>query len=131
MTQAWTWVARDVVRAIHDRQLAEHGGGAGLRDEGLLLSALARPENIAAYGEPDVADLAAAYAFGIAKNHPFVDGNKRTAWVVARVFLAINGATLVFDHMEAISTMERLAAGSVGESALAAWFRTRIDPPAS
>ena len=130
MTRAWTWVARDVVRAIHERQLAEHGGGAGLRDEGLLLSALARPETLALYGEPDVADLAAAYAFGIVRNHPFVDGNKRTAWVVARLFLAINGATLKFDPMDAVTSVERLAAGSVGEPAMAAWFRARIDPPA-
>ena len=85
MTLTWTWVAPDVVLAIHDRQIAEHGGGVGLRDAGLLSSALARPENLAAYGDPDAFDLAAAYAFGIAKNHPFVDGNKRTAWVVALV----------------------------------------------
>ena len=85
MNGTWKWVAPDVVGAIHDRQLAEHGGGVGLRDAGLLSSALARPENLAAYGDPDAFDLAAAYAFGIAKNHPFVDGNKRTAWVVALV----------------------------------------------
>ena len=131
MTKDWTWVAREAVRAIHDRQLAEHGGGAGLSDEGLLLSALARPENTALYGEPDLADLAAAYAFGIAKNHPFVDGAKRTAWVVARVFLAINGATLKFDPMDAISAMEQLAARAVDETTLATWFRTRINPRAS
>ena len=122
------WVAADVVAAIHDRQLAEHGGGAGLRDAGLLSSALARPENTAAYGDPDAADLAAAYAFGIAKNHPFVDGNKRTAWVVARLFLRLNGAALTFPSVEAISAVEDLAAGKVGEAELAGWFRARIVP---
>src|SRR5471030_2886163 len=101
MTGSWIWVAFDVVQAIHDRQLAEHGGGDGLRDVGLLSSALARPENAAGYGSPDAADLAAAYAFGIAKNHPFVDGNKRTAWVVARLFLHMNNCRLDFLPAEA------------------------------
>ena len=122
----WLWVAPDVVRAIHDRQLAEHGGGDGVPDAGLLESALARPENTAAYGTPDAADLAAAYAFVIAKNHPFVDGNKRTAWVVARLFLHLNGARLTFGPPEAISLVEGLAAGTVDEPTLAAWFRSRI-----
>ncbi len=126
MTKAWVWVAPDVVAAIHDRQLAEHGGGAGLRDAGLLSSALARPENTAAYGDPDAADLAAAYAFGIAKNHPFVDGNKRTAWVVARLFLRLNGIALTFSIAEAIATVEALAAGKIDEAALAGWFRARM-----
>lgn len=124
----WVWVAPDVVRAIHDRQLAEHGGGDGVRDPGLLDSALARPENAAAYGTPDVADLAAAYAFGIAKNHPFVDGNKRTAWVVARLFLHLNGARLIFAVQDAIVAVEGLAAGTLNEHALAAWFRGRLHP---
>ena len=123
----WVWVAPDVVRAIHDRQLAEHGGGDGVRDPGLLASALARPENSAAYGTPDVADLAAAYAFGIAKNHPFVDGNKRTAWVVARLFHHLNGARLIFSPQDAILAVEGLAAGGLAEPALAAWFRTRLE----
>ena len=125
MTEAWIWVAADVVAAIHDRQLAEHGGGDGLRDAGLLSSALARPENTAAYGTPDAADLAAAYAFGIAKNHPFIDGNKRTAWVVARLFLRLNDARLTFGPAEAVVTVEALAAGSLDEAGLAAWFRAR------
>lgn len=77
----WRWVAKDVVLAIHDRQIAEHGGTSGIRDVGLVDSALARPQNLDAYGQPDIADLAAAYAYGIAKNHGFADGNKRTAWV--------------------------------------------------
>lgn len=126
MTKTWTWVALDVVAAIHDRQLSEHGGGDGLRDAGLLSSALARPENAAAYGTPDAAALAAAYAFGLAKNHPFVDGNKRTAWVVARLFLALNGCRLDFIPGEAIATVESLAAGTLDESQLAEWFRARI-----
>ena len=126
MTDGWIWVVPDVVRAIHDRQLAEHGGGDGLRDAGLLVSALARPVNVAAYGTPDAAVLAAAYAFGIARNHPFVDGNRRTAWTVARLFLRLNGRGLNFLAPEAIATVEALAAGSLDEAGVAAWFRARI-----
>ena len=129
MTKAWIWVAPDVVLAIHDRQLAEHGGGEGLRDPGLLSSALARPENAAAYATPDAAALAAAYAFGIAKNHPFVDGDKRTAWVVARLFLVLNDRLLAFSPAEAIAAIEALAAGTLDEPGLAAWFRARISEP--
>jgi death-on-curing protein len=126
MTDGWVWVVPDVVRAIHDRQLAEHGGGDGVRDAGLLSSALARPEHAAFYGTPDAADLAAAYAFGIARNHPFVDGNKRTAWAVARLFLRLNRCRLEFVAAEAVAAMEALAAGSLDEAGLAAWFRARI-----
>ncbi len=129
MTAAvWRWVDETVVMAIHDRQLAEHGGSEGLRDPGLLASALARPQNAAAYGTPDAAELAASYAFGIAKNHPFIDGNKRTAWVVARLFLAANGRTLTFSPADAVATVEALAAGVLGEQQLAGWFRDRIAP---
>ena len=123
---AWKWLGSDRAEAIHDEQLAEHGGGAGLRDGGALLSALARPENLAAYEHPDVAALAAAYAFGVAKNHPFVDGNKRTAWVMARLFLAKNGFTLNFRDGEAVVVMLALAVGELSEDELAAWFRERI-----
>ena len=112
--------------AIHDRQLAEHGGGSGLRDAGLLESALARPVNRRAYGEDDPAALAAAFAFGIARSHPFIDGNKRTAWVLARLFLALNGHTLAFQPDDAIRTVLALAAGELGEEELADWFRARI-----
>ena len=113
--------------AVHDRQLAEHGGGAGIRDEALLESALARPVNRWAYGEDeDLAALAAAYAFGIARNHPFVDGNKRTAWVFGRLFLALNGVSLRFAAEDAIRIMLALAAGEVSEEALADWFRERV-----
>ncbi|MGO1080280.1 type II toxin-antitoxin system death-on-curing family toxin [Inquilinus sp. CA228] len=122
----WRWVGADLVYALHDRQLAEHGGPDGVRDPGAVESALARPLNLAAYGTPDAADLAAAYAFGLARNHGFVDGNKRTAWVVARLFLADNGYRLRFDPVDAVKTVEALAAGSLGESQLAAWFRDRL-----
>ena len=122
----WRWVREDVVYAIHDHQLAEHGGPEGVRDAGALESALARPRNLAAYERPDAAALAAAYAYGLARNHPFADGNKRTAWVVARVFLAINGYRLEFDPPDAVRTIEALAAGTLSESELAAWFRQRV-----
>jgi death-on-curing protein len=122
----WSWVAPDVVRAIHDRQLAEHGGLAGTHDPALVESALARPQNLAAYGEPDAADLAAAYAYALAKNHGFSDGNKRTAWVVARLFLRLNGATLKFDPAAAVTLMLGVAGGTVSEAELAAWFRERV-----
>jgi death-on-curing protein len=127
---AWRWVSAQVVYAIHDRQLAEHGGLDGVRDEGAMQSALARPQNLAAYGGPDVADLAAAYAYGLARNHGFSDGNKRTAWVVARLFLADNGYRLRFDPVDAVRTVEAVASGTLPEDGLAAWFRDRlIGPP--
>ncbi|HWV61311.1 MAG TPA: type II toxin-antitoxin system death-on-curing family toxin [Sphingopyxis sp.] len=120
------WLGIDVALAVHDRQLAEHGGIAGVRDPGMLESALARPVNQWAYGEDDPAKLAAAFAFGIARNHPFGDGNKRTAWVLARLFLAINGHDLRFEAQYAIDTMLALAAGTLSEAALADWFRDRL-----
>jgi death-on-curing protein len=123
---AWRWVGASIAYAVHDRQLAEHGGLDGVRDRGAVESGLARPRNLAAYEEPDAADLAAAYTFGLARNHGFSDGNKRTAWVVARLFLADNGYRLRFDRHDAVKTMEAVAAGSVDENALAAWFRERI-----
>ena len=123
---AWRWVALEVVYAVHDRQLSEHGGGQGVRDQGAIESALARPQNLAAYGEPDIAALAAAYAFGPARNHGFVDGNKRTAWVIARLFLADNGVRLTYDKADAVRTVEGLAAGRTDEDSLAAWFRDRM-----
>lgn len=119
------WVMQDVILAVHDRQLAEHGGGIGIRDIGLLASALTRPLNQWRYGEDDPAQLAAAYAFEIARNHPFVDGNKRTAWVAGGLFLALNGGTLTFEKADAIQTLLALAAGSMTEDELAAWFRER------
>ena len=124
----WRWLRSETAEAVHPEQLAEHGGGAGVRDRGLLLSALARPENLAAYGEPDAAALAAAYAFGVAKNHPFIDGNKRTAWVLARLFLSKNGVSMNCKEVEAVVVMLRLAAGELSEDELADWFRERITP---
>ncbi len=116
----WVWLRPDVVRAIHDAQLAEHGGGVGLRDLGLLESALARPRNLAAYGDPDAAALAACYAYGLASNHPFVDGNKRTAYVALELFLALNGHQLTADDADCVTTMLAVAAGEMGEAGLTA-----------
>ncbi len=123
------WVREDVVLALHLRQLAEHGGGEGVRDEGLLRSALARPQNLLAYGDPppDLASLAAAYAYGIARNHPFVDGNKRTALVVARLFLLLNGMNLVATQEEKYLTFLKLAAGELLEEELTNWVRAHLD----
>ena len=121
------WLDAAIALAIHDRQLAEHGGGTGVRDHGALDSALARPLNRLHYGEDDLAALAAAYAYGVARNHPFVDGNKRTAWVLARLFLALNQAALSFAAEDAIRAMLALAADALEEEALAAWFRERIE----
>jgi death-on-curing protein len=121
-----TWLDARDANAIHDRQLSEHGGGAGVRDAGALESALSRPVNRWHYGERDPAALAAAFAFGIARNHPFVDGNKRTAWVMARLFLRLNGADLEFEPEDAIRTVLALAAGELSEDELADWFRQHI-----
>jgi death-on-curing protein len=120
------WLDKAVALAIHDRQLAEHGGGVGVRDDAMLESALARPINRWAYGDEDPASLAAAYAFGVARNHPFVDGNKRTAWVLARLFLAFNGYELVVEAPDAIAAMLALAAGEMSEEEMADWFRERL-----
>jgi death-on-curing protein len=123
------WVAYETVLIYHDLQISEHGGAEGLRDEGGLRSALARPENLAAYGEPDLFDLAAAYARGIVQNHPFVDGNKRTAFVVAVSFLDLNGQELAASEAEAAVVFLRLAAGELSEAELAAWLRRNSAPP--
>lgn len=124
---AWRWIRADVLFAIHDRQIAEHGGLDGIRDSGAVESALARPINLASYGEPDGAALAAAYAFGLARGHGFSDGNKRTAWIAARLFLADNDFQLAFDPAEAVKTVEAVAAGTMAESELAKWLRQRIE----
>jgi len=122
------WLLEETLTAIHHRQIAEHGGSEGLRDEGLLLSALARPQNLLAYGEPapDLASLAAAYAYGIARNHPFVDGNKRTALVAARTFLILNGVDLEATQDDKVLTFLNLAEGAISEEELADWIRERI-----
>ena len=120
------WVLKSIVLALQHEQLAEHGGSPGLRDEGLLESALDRPANLFRYGNPDLADLAAAYAFGLAKNHPFVDGNKRTSYVVTRLFLLLNGADLAAPPAERVRIWLALAAGEMIEEQLAAWLREHI-----
>lgn len=122
----WRWVSSRLVHAVHERQLAEHGGLNGVRDANAVESALARPQNLAAYGQPDLAALAAAYAFGLARNHGFSDGNKRTAWVTARIFIADNDGKLAFDPADAVRTVEAIASGAMGEDELAEWFRKRL-----
>lgn len=128
MAQPWVWISPAVALAIHAEQMAEHGGGDGVRDAGLLESAIARPQNLAVYGEPDAAALAAAYAFGIARNHPFVDGNKRTAAVVSETFLTLNGHRLGATDAELVVAIMTLAAGDLSEADLADWFRTHVAP---
>lgn len=123
------WLEVEVALAIHDRQLAEHGGLQGLRDAGALAAALERPRHKWAYGQTDIAALAAAYAWGLARSHPFADGNKRTAWVLARLFLVMNGHRLTFGAAEAIQVVLALASGKLEEGALAVWIRERLDPP--
>ncbi|WP_341859095.1 type II toxin-antitoxin system death-on-curing family toxin [Qipengyuania sp. GPGPB31] len=120
------WLSLDIALAVHDRQLAEHGGPTGVRDQGMLESALARPLNQWTYGEDDLCALAAAYAYGIARNHPFTDGNKRTAWVFARLFLMLNGQALSFTPRMAIDVVLALAAGELSEDELADWFRQHL-----
>ena len=121
-----TWLDSKFALAVHDRQLSEHGGITGVRDAGLLESALARPVNRWSYGEDELVVLAAAYGFGLARNHPFLDGNKRTAWVVARSFLRLNGIKIHFKQEDAIATVQALAAGELTEADLADWFRLHL-----
>ncbi len=125
---AWVWLRRSTLVLLHDESLAEHGGASGLRDEGLLESALARPLNLAAYGNPDIADLAACYGVGLAKNHAFVDGNKRAAFLSVGLFLALNGQRLVVTQADATLTMLSVAAGDIEEAAFAQWIRTHVQP---
>jgi death-on-curing protein len=122
-----TWLLGSVIEAMHDEQIAEHGGASGLRDTGLLESALARPLNLWAYAEPNVFELAAAYAFGIAKNHPFVDGNKRTAFLAAYLFLRLNGWRLTASQDEAVRVVLLLAAGDIGETEFAKWLESNTE----
>jgi len=122
------WVDKRLALAIHERQLAEHGGSSGVRDEKLLESALARPQQVHAYRDPapDLADLAASLAFGLARNHPFVDGNKRTAHVCYRAFLALNDVELEASAEEKYAAMMGLAAGNLAETDFAAWLRPHL-----
>lgn len=130
MTLSPIWISVELAEAIHDRQLAEHGGSTGLRDRGMMESALARPRQLLAYGGADIdmPALAAAYAYGIARNHPFVDGNKRTAYVVCRTFLLLNGWDLVGPLAERYPVFLGLAAGELDEPELAAWLREHARP---
>ncbi|MEC3951097.1 type II toxin-antitoxin system death-on-curing family toxin [Sphingobium sp. HWE2-09] len=127
----WVWVTLAVAMAAHAEQIAEHGGGGdALRDRGLFESAMARPQQLAHYGDPDAAALAAAYAYGLARNHPFVDGNKRIAAVVSETFLLLNGYSLNATDAELVVAFLELAAGSLAEDELADWFRQHLAPAA-
>ena len=125
---SWRFIDRRALLLLHDESLAEHGGAPGLRDEGLLESALARPLNLVTYGEPDVAALAAAYGVGLAKNHAFVDGNKRAAFLAVGLFLALNGQRLATTQADATLTMLAVASSDMSEDAFAAWIRSHLLP---
>ena len=122
----WRWIDRRLLVLLHDESLAMHGGASGLRDAGLLESALARPLNLASYGKPDIAALAASHAFGLAQNHPFVDGNKRAAFLSVGLFLGLNGQRLTASQAEATVAVFGLASGDIDEATFAAWLRERI-----
>lgn len=127
----WIWLQPEVLLAIHEAQLAEHGGAPGVRDRGLFESAVARPQHLDAYGmpdstSPDIAALAAAYGYGLSRNHPFIDGNKRTGFVATELFLVLNGSELVADDAACILTMLAVAAGELSEAGFANWLRTHI-----
>lgn len=124
----WVWLQPAVLDAVHSEQLAEHGGLPGLRDANGLASATARAENLVRYGSPDAADLAAAYGFGIARNHPFIDGNKQTAFVAVELFLACNGFELTASDADCVLMMLRVAAGELPEAEFAAWIRSHLLP---
>jgi len=124
----WRWIDRQALLLLHDESLAEHGGSSGLRDAGLFDSALGRPLNLVAYGNPDFADLAAAYGVGLAKNHPFVDGNKRAAFLSVGLFLFMNGYRLKAGQAEATVVMLDVAAGDIDESGFAHWIRNNSQP---
>jgi death on curing protein len=125
---SWRWIDRRALDLLHGQSLSEHGGAGGLRDEGLLESALARPLNLAHDGAPDIADLAAACGVGLAKNHPFVDGNKRAAFLAVGLFLALNGRRLVASQADATLTMLAVAAGQMDEATFARWLRNHSAP---
>lgn len=120
------WLSRRLIEAIHDEQLTEHGGAGGIRDAGLLDSALARPLNRAGYGEPDIAELAALYAVAIARNHPFIDGNKRSAYVAMEVFLRLNGCRFPVSDAEAVVTTLAMASGELTDDEFTVWVRTNV-----
>ena len=122
----WTWLNHDIMLAVHDEQLDEHGGLSGIRDVGLFESAMERPKNLAAYESPDAADLAASYGCGLAKNHPFSDGNKRTAYVAMELFLLLNGFVLTTSDADSVLTMLGVASGDISEVQFAKWIRSNI-----
>ena len=126
MSRQWIWVTLDVAIAAHAEQIAEHGGGEGIREAGLLESAMARPQNLALYSNPDLSELAASYAYGIARNHPFVDGNKRTAALVSETFLVLNCGNLLANDAELVVAFIALAAGELSEDELTDWFRSHL-----
>ena len=121
--QDWVWIESALIHAVHDEQLTEHGGGVGVRDPNLLESALARPQQLAHYGSPDAADLAASYGYGISRNHPFIDGNKRVALLAMVTFLGLNGVALAVSNAEIAAAILALAAGEVDEDGLTRWIR--------
>jgi len=125
---SWRWISKQALLLLHAESLAEHGGGQGLRDEGLLDSALTRPQNLAAYGNPDHAALAASYGLGLAKNHAFVDGNKRAALLATGLFLHLNGWRLTASQADTTLAMLSLAAGDLSEDDFAAWLRRNSAP---
>ncbi|CAN5460318.1 type II toxin-antitoxin system death-on-curing family toxin [soil metagenome] len=121
---SWRWIDQRLLTILHDESLADHGGSSGLRDAGLLESALARPLNLVAYGDPDFAELAASYGVGLAKNHPFVDGNKRAAFLAVGLFLRLNGHRLIASQADALIAMMSVASGDLNEADFAEWIRT-------
>lgn len=126
MIPNYIWILESVAVAIHEEQLSEHGGLSGARDIKLLQSALARPQNILSYGAPDIAELAASYGYGIARNHPFNDGNKRTAFVVTELFLMLNGYDLIASDESCVTIMLKVASGDITEDEFASWIRANI-----
>ncbi len=125
----WIWIPLPIILAVHDEQLAEHGGLRGIRDQSLLESALARPEQLAAYSTPDAAALAAAYGYDIARNHPFSDGNKRSAFVATLLFLRLNGRNLAANDADKVLVMLNVDAGNISEDAFADWIRRHSNVP--
>jgi death-on-curing protein len=125
---SWRWIDKRLLLLLHDESLADHGGASGLRDEGLFESALARPLNLVAYGQPDIPELAASYACGLAKNHPFVDGNKRAAFLSVGLFLGLNGYRLTASQADATVAVFSLAAGDWSEVEFATWIRQHSAP---
>jgi len=125
-TERWVWIEANLIHAVHDEQLAEHGGGSRVRDDKLLQSALAKPRQLANYGSPDVADLAASYGYGISRNHPFIDGNKRTGFVALELFLGLNGFDLLAEDADCVLTMLGVAAGDTSEADLAQWIKRHM-----